>query len=163
MRLISSNWISRTAPKGRSPEVRRETGLSENNRMILSVGSPEPKSEMTALTGLNCQGGRTEKTLRRPNWRRERDSSPRYGRRDFGPSSDYLHRNDWLSSLIGALLCRLGCGQGAQGITPCPVVCSAGLRWCGGWRRTNLRGFHEQTQIEAKGRGPLDFTIHQQI
>jgi hypothetical protein len=36
-----------------------------------------------------------------------------YGRQDFGPSSDYLLRNDWLSSLIGALLCRLGCGRGA--------------------------------------------------
>jgi hypothetical protein len=32
---------------------------------------------------------------------------------DFGPSSDYLFRNDWLSSLIGALLCRLGCGRGS--------------------------------------------------
>ena len=31
------------------------------------------------------------------------------------PSSDYLFRNDWLSSLIGALLCRLGCGRGAPG------------------------------------------------
>jgi len=27
--------------------------------------------------------------------------------------SDYLLRNDWLSSLIGALLCRLGCGRDA--------------------------------------------------
>src|SRR5258705_13905464 len=33
--------------------------------------------------------------------------------RIFGPSSDYLLTNDWLSSLIGALLCRLGCGRGA--------------------------------------------------
>src|SRR5712672_1456615 len=33
--------------------------------------------------------------------------------RILGPSSDYLLRNDWLSSLIGALLCRLGCGRGA--------------------------------------------------
>jgi hypothetical protein len=32
---------------------------------------------------------------------------------DFSPSSDCLRRNDWLSSLIGALLCRLGCGRGA--------------------------------------------------
>jgi hypothetical protein len=37
-------------------------------------------------------------------WRREWDSNPRYGRQDFGPFSDYLLRNDWLSSLIGALL-----------------------------------------------------------
>ena len=46
-------------------------------------------------------------------WRREWDSNLRYGRQDFGPSSDYLRRNDWLSSLIGALLCRLGRGRGA--------------------------------------------------
>ena len=31
----------------------------------------------------------------------------------LGPSSDYLFRNDWLSSVIGALLCRLGCDRGA--------------------------------------------------
>jgi hypothetical protein len=65
------------------------------------------------------------------------------------PSSDYLLRNDWLSSLIGALLYRLGWSEAPQGIAPCRVVCSAGLRWCGGWRRTNLRGFHDETQIEA--------------
>src|SRR5258708_5003463 len=34
-------------------------------------------------------------------------------RQDFGPSGDYLLRNDWLSRLIGALLCLLGCGRGA--------------------------------------------------
>ena len=47
------------------------------------------------------------------------------------------------------------------GIAPCRVVRSVGLRWCGGWRRTNLRGFNDQTQIEAKGRGPPHFTIRQ--
>ena len=46
-------------------------------------------------------------------WRREWDSNPRYGRQDFGPFSDYLLRNDWLSCLIGALLCLLGRGRGA--------------------------------------------------
>ena len=39
------------------------------------------------------------------------DSNLRYGRQNFGPSSDCLRRNDWLLSLIGALLCRLGCGS----------------------------------------------------
>jgi hypothetical protein len=33
--------------------------------------------------------------------------------RFLGPSSDYLPRNDWLSCLIGALLCQLGRGRGA--------------------------------------------------
>jgi hypothetical protein len=32
---------------------------------------------------------------------------------DFGPSGDYLPRNDWLSCLIGALLCQLGRDRGA--------------------------------------------------
>ena len=44
-------------------------------------------------------------------WRREWDSNLRYGRQDFGPSSDYLLRIDWLSSLIGALLWRLGAAE----------------------------------------------------
>jgi hypothetical protein len=42
-----------------------------------------------------------------------------------------------------------GGAEAPQGIRPCRVVCSAGLRWCGGWRRTSLRGFHDQSQIEA--------------
>jgi hypothetical protein len=29
-----------------------------------------------------------------------------------------------------------------------------GLRWCGGGRRTNLGGFHDQIQIKAKGHVP---------
>jgi hypothetical protein len=44
----------------------------------------------------------------------------------FSPSSDYLLRNDWLSFLIGALLCRLGTADVPLGITPCRVVCLAG-------------------------------------
>src|ERR1700722_5419533 len=31
-----------------------------------------------------------------------------------------------------------------------PAICRAGLRWCGGWRRINLRGFHDQAQIQAE-------------
>jgi hypothetical protein len=34
-------------------------------------------------------------------------------RAGFWPFQHYLRRNDWLSSLIGALLCRLGYGRGA--------------------------------------------------
>ena len=43
-----------------------------------------------------------------------------------------------------------------KGIMPCRVVCSAGLRWCGGWRRTNLRGSHDQAQNQAESCDPLD-------
>jgi hypothetical protein len=32
---------------------------------------------------------------------------------DLALPATILLRNDWLSSLIGALLCRLGCGRGA--------------------------------------------------
>jgi hypothetical protein len=66
----------------------------------------------------------------------------------FQPSGDYLLRNDWLSRLIGSLLCLLGRSRGASRITPCRVVCSAGLGWCGGWRRASVRGSHDQVQIE---------------
>ena len=69
--------------------------------------------KIAATIGLNCHRTHAENTRLRPSWRRGRDSNLRYGRQDFGPSSDYLRRNDWLSSLIGALLCRLGCGRGA--------------------------------------------------
>src|SRR5712691_2523441 len=37
---------------------------------------------------------------------------PRYGGSKLAPPAT-LRRNDWLSSLIGALLCRLGCGRDA--------------------------------------------------
>jgi Protein of unknown function (DUF3489) len=40
----------------------------------------------------------------------------------------------------------------------CPAGCfiRAGLGWCGGWRRANFRGSHDQTQIQAKGHGPIN-------
>jgi len=45
--------------------------------------------------------------------------------------------------------------QSASGSGPAWCFTRAGLRWCGGWRRSNLRGSHDQVQIEAKGRAPL--------
>jgi hypothetical protein len=48
-------------------------------------------------------------------WRREWDSNPRYGRQDSGRFQRLLLRNEWLSCLIGALLCLLGRGGGAPG------------------------------------------------
>src|SRR5258708_32009729 len=39
----------------------------------------------------------------------------------------------------------------------------AGLRWCGGWRRMNLGGSHDQTQIYGQGRHALGFTKVQQV
>ena len=47
-------------------------------------------------------------------------------RQDFGPSSDYLLRIDWLSSLIGALLWRLGAAEARFGVLPCRVICPGG-------------------------------------
>ncbi len=77
----------------------------------------------------------------------------------WAPSSDYLLRNDWLSSLIGALLCRLGCGRAAPRDHALPGGLLGGAEVV---RRmaSHLRGSHDQTQIEAKGCGPLHFTIH---
>jgi hypothetical protein len=37
------------------PEVRRERGLSENNRAVLPARSPDLKLEMATATGFNCQ------------------------------------------------------------------------------------------------------------
>jgi hypothetical protein len=71
----SKQLDSENRTKRRSPEVRRETGVSEKNRTIPSVGGPELKSEMATDTGLNCQANRSEKTLRLPLWRRERNWS----------------------------------------------------------------------------------------
>src|SRR5260370_41566983 len=71
--------MPRTVPNGRSPEVRRETGLSENKRAVLPLGSPELKLEAAWATGPNCQRDRTENTRLWASWRREWDSNPRYG------------------------------------------------------------------------------------
>src|SRR5260370_37887947 len=47
---------------------------------------------------------------------------------------------------------RLGLASGSG---PAGCFAQAGLRWCGGWRRMNLGGSHDQAQIQAKGCGPL--------
>ena len=65
--------ILRTVPNGWSPEVRRETGISEKNRATLPVGSPELELEMARTTGLNCQRTRLENTRLWESWRRERN------------------------------------------------------------------------------------------
>src|SRR6266566_1991403 len=56
--LKRSNFENRTERGG--PEVRRKTGLSENNRAVVPVGSPEPELEMATATGLNCPRDRPE-------------------------------------------------------------------------------------------------------
>ena len=58
-----------------SPELRRKTGLSENNRPALPVRSPEHSSEIAAVTGLICQQFHSENAQLRPSWRSERDSN----------------------------------------------------------------------------------------
>ena len=40
----------------------------------------------------------------------------------------------------------------ASGFGPAGCFAQAGLRWCGGWRRMNLGGSHDQAQIQC---GPL--------
>src|SRR5258705_2632706 len=37
-----------------------------------------------------------------------------------------------------------------------PPFAQAGLRWCGGWRRVNFRGSHDQAQNQAEGCDALD-------
>jgi hypothetical protein len=89
LKLVSSSkqldFENRTS--GWSPEVWRETGLSEKNRTILAVGGAEFKLEMAADTGLiakviarrklrigRCGGGRgtgVEPSPRRPRYSSE--------------------------------------------------------------------------------------------
>jgi hypothetical protein len=41
------------------------------------------------------------------------------------------------------------------------IFVQAGLRWCGGWRRANFRGSHDQVQIEDEGCYPISRTKDQ--
>jgi hypothetical protein len=50
--------------------------------------------------------------------------------------------------------------MGPLGSCPAGWFARAGLRWCGGWRRKNLRGSYDQAQIK-EGRDPLSFTENQ--
>ena len=51
----------------------------------------------------------------------------------------------------------------ASGSSPAGRFARAGLRWCGGWRRANLGGSHDQAQIQAKGCDPPNNSKDQQI
>ena len=51
----------------------------------------------------------------------------------------------------------------ASGSGPVGCFARAGLRWCGGWRRINLGGSHDQTQIQAEGCDPLNRPKDRQI
>jgi Protein of unknown function (DUF3489) len=57
-----------------------------------------------------------------------------------------LLRIDWLSAWNGALLWRSGRLKPASGSCPAGSFAQAGLRWCGGWRRINFRGSHDQAK-----------------
>ena len=48
-------------------------------------------------------------------------------------------------------------------ILPCRTFAQAGLRWCGGWRRANLRGSHDKAEIPSKGPVPLNRPNEPQI
>src|SRR5882672_6087535 len=74
----------------------------------------------------------------------------------LGVRATILRRIDWLSGLIGALLWRLGRLRRASGSCPAGWLARAGLRWCGGWRRMNFRGSHDQAQNQAEGCDPLN-------
>src|SRR4030088_327144 len=68
-----------------------------------------------------------------------------------------LLRIDWLSGLIGALLWSSGAAKWASESGPAGRFAWVGLRWCGGWRGANLRGFDDQAQIQAEGCHPPIF------
>lgn len=59
----------------------------------------------------------------------------------------FLLRNDWHSSVNGALLWVAWADIDGSGFCPAALTSLAGLGWCGGWRRVNHRGSHEQGKI----------------
>jgi hypothetical protein len=65
------NPVSSRAVSLWTGNILAETGLSENKLGVSPVSSPELKLEMALDIGLNCQGDRSEKAVRRPSWRRE--------------------------------------------------------------------------------------------
>jgi hypothetical protein len=65
-------------------------------------------------------------------------------------TGNFLLRIDWLSCPNGALLWWLGAAKARFGDLPCRVLAWAGLRWCGGWRRTNLEDSMTERKTKSK-------------
>jgi hypothetical protein len=66
-----SNFENRTeSAESRAPE---RNGHLEKNELPWPISSPEPKSEIAANTGRNCQQSCAENRRLRPSWRRERN------------------------------------------------------------------------------------------
>jgi hypothetical protein len=108
-----NNEFSRTVLSTGSPEVRRKIAQSENEGAILAVGSSKSGSKQALIIGRNYQRVRPRELRRLDGLAEGRGFERMIRSRDFGPSGDYLLRNDWLSCWIGALLCLLGRGRGA--------------------------------------------------
>jgi len=58
--------------------------------------------------------------------------------------SNYLAQNRLAFGLDRSVAVVTWAAKARFRVLPCRVIARAGLRWCGGWRRVNLRGFHDQ-------------------
>src|SRR5258705_12577899 len=70
--------------------------------------------------------------------------------------SNYLAQNRLAFGLDRSVAVVTWAAKARFRVLPCRVIARAGLRWCGGWRRMNLRGFHDQAQNQAEGCDPLN-------
>src|SRR5258705_500846 len=58
--------------------------------------------------------------------------------------SNYLAQNRLAFGLDRSVAVVTWAAKARFRVLPCRVIARAGLRWCGGWRRVNLRGSHDQ-------------------
>src|SRR6266403_6010116 len=79
-----------------------------------------------------------------------------FGVKAIEEMSNYLAQNRLALGLDRSVAVVTWAAKARSKVLPCRVIARAGLRWCGGWRRMNLRGSHDQAQNQAEGCDPLN-------
>jgi hypothetical protein len=67
-----------------------------------------------------------------------------FGVKAIEEMSNYLAQNRLAFGLDRSVAVVTWAAKARFRVLPCRVIARAGLRWCGGWRRVNLRGSHDQ-------------------
>src|SRR5258707_13891745 len=78
------------------------------------------------------------------------------GRGAIEEMSNYLAQNRLAFGLDRSVAVVTWAAKARFRVLPCRVITRAGLRWCGGWRRMNLRGSHDQAQNQAEDFDPVN-------
>src|SRR6266403_2942193 len=73
-----------------------------------------------------------------------------FGVKAIEEMSNYLAQNRLALGLDRSVAVVTWAAKARSKVLPCRVIARAGLRWCGGWRRMNLRGSHDQAQTKPK-------------